>query len=333
MLVPSFSLRLGDQIFGPQVATLRLRRARLPAVDRLDVSFPAGVPVKAAPGDDAELELDGGEGAETVFTGTVAVLRRRFDGLSLTARGPADLLALARPALALERVTAGEAIARLAGDAGVEVGDLADGPLLAVYVADGRSTALAEIARLAALSGASAHFDGEGALNLPDPASPGQPLALRYGREILFAESTEGSPGGAVPVVVGEGGDPNGTQSLWVLKDFLQGGAGGGPRVALPEIRRRADAQAAANALAAAQAARAKAVRLTTFLIPGLAPGLPLQLAEMPDGLPLARATLHQVVHTVSASEGALSQLWGTGYDAASGGLLGAALAAVGSVL
>jgi hypothetical protein len=334
MLTPAFQLRLGDRIYGPQVAALVLRRARLPATDRLEVRLPAAAPVSAAPGDPVSLELDGGEGAEVVFTGRVALLRRRFDTIELVARGGADRLARTRPVLALSRVTAGDAIRRLAEAAGVEVAELAPGPMLAIYAADGRATALAEIARLAAFSGAAAILDGEGRLSVPDPARPEIPLALRFGREILEAEATEGDDSDPAPIVTGEGGDPGGEQARWIIADFNRGSpaAADVPRIALPEIRTRADAKAAAAAIADATRARARAVRLTTFLIPGLAPGRHLSIADMPGGVPLSRATIQQVQHSVAADGMALTRLWGTGFAPANG-LAGAVADAVGGLL
>ena len=334
MHTPLIRLQIGNLTYGPQIASLRLRRTRLPAVDRLDVVLPTGVRLDAAPGDDVMLELDGGEGGDTVFTGRVAEIRRRFDTVTVTARGGADRLARARPSLALDQVTAGGAIRRIATDADVQPGEIADGPALAVYAADGRATALAEVARLAGLSGASAHFDGNGRLSVPDPQQPGEPHALRYGREILAAEAGDGDASDPVPHVVGEGGDPSGPQARWVLADFNRGsaGSGGARRIALPEIRTRQDADKAATALASARAARAKSVRLTTFLIPSLAPGLALQLADMPGGMKLSRATVHQVVHTISGTGGAVSNVWGTGFSAEDG-LLGGLLGSVGGLL
>jgi hypothetical protein len=334
MLSPSIQLHIGTLTYGPQIAALRLRRVRLPAVDRLDVVLPTGVRLDAAPGDDMTLDLDGGEGGDTVFTGRVAEIRRRFDTVTVTARGGADRLARTRPLLALDQITAGSAIARIATAADVEPGEIADGPTLAIYAADGRATALAEVARLAAFSGASAHFDGAGRLSVPDPEQLGEPLALRYGREILAAESGEGDASGPTLHVVGEGGNPSGRQARWVLADFDRGstGAGDARRIALPEIRTKQDADKAAAALAAARAARAKSVRLTTFLIPALAPGLPLQLADMPDGVPLSRATVHQVVHAVRPDGAAVSDVWGTGFSSEDG-LLGSLIGAVGGLL
>jgi len=321
MLVPAFSLRIGDNIYGPQVAALVLVRTRLPATDRLEVRLPATAAVSAAPGDEVELELDGGEGAELVFTGRVALLRRRFDAIEVVARGGADLLARARPVLALSKVTAGEAIQRLADAAQVDVGEVAAGPMLALYAADGRTTALAEVARLASFSGAAAFLDGSGRISVPDPLMPQTPLALRYGREILEAEATEGEDSPA-PVVTGEGGDPGGEQARWIVADFNRGSppAADAPRVALPEIRTRADAQAAATAIADAARARARAIRLTTFLIPAVAPGTKLMIADMPGTVALSRATVHQVSHSIAADGMALTRLWGTGYER--GGLL-----------
>ena len=73
-------------------------------------------------------------------------------------------------------------------------------------------------------------------------------------------------------------------------------------------------------------------MRLTTFLIPSLAPGLALQLADMPGGMKLSRATVHQVVHTISGTGSAVSNVWGTGFSAEDG-LLGSLLGSVGGLL
>ncbi len=334
MLVPAFQLRLGDRIYGPQVAALVLRRARLPATDRLEVRLPAAVPVTAAPGAEVSLELDGGEGAALVFTGRVAVIRRRFDAIEVVARGGADRLARARPVLALSQVAAGEAMRRLAEAAGVEVAEVADGPTLTVYAIDGGATALAEVARLAAFTGAAAYLDGEGRLVVADPAVPSPPLALRYGREILEAESSEGEDSDAAPVVTGEGGEPGGEQARWIIADFNRGSppSADAPRLAIPELRTRADAQAAAAAIANASRARARAVRLTTFLIPAIAPATKLSIAEMPGTVPLAQATVQQVQHSISADGMALTRLWGTGFEGG-GGLLDSLVGAVAGAL
>src|SRR5262249_61440535 len=68
--------RLGRSVFGSHAAAVTVTLAGLPGVSRFDVSFPAAVAVDAGPGDDASLDLDGGEGSETVLTGKVRGFRR-----------------------------------------------------------------------------------------------------------------------------------------------------------------------------------------------------------------------------------------------------------------
>src|SRR3954447_4264546 len=75
-LVASASVRLGSSVFGTHAADVTVTLAGLPGVSRFDVSFPASVAVDAGPGDDASLDFDGGEGAETVLTGKVRGFRR-----------------------------------------------------------------------------------------------------------------------------------------------------------------------------------------------------------------------------------------------------------------
>ena len=103
-----------------------------------------------------------------------------------------------------------------------------------------------------------------------------------------------------------------------------------GQRIALPEIRTRQDADAAARAIAAARTARARKVTLTTFLLPALAPGRPVTLADMPDAMRLGGMRVDSVLHSLPAAGPALSTARGPGGEAGgAGGLLAAAAGAL----
>jgi hypothetical protein len=315
MLTAAASLTLGNLRYDTHAVALRLRREKLPATDRLDVVLPAGVRFEAAPGDPVVLDLDGGEGSARVFTGTLFEVRRALDSIAITARGPAHALGQARPVLALERATAGDAIRALCDEAGIDTGTIEDGPQLALYALDGRATALAEIARLAALSGMGGAFDGDGALHVTPFGGPEAEIAIRHGREIITAEMRAALDDAKQPYVMGEGANAAGKPRARLLAaDFAAGGApADARRFALPELRTTDDARAAAGAIAHARARAARRVRLTTFLLPEAAPGLRIETQDMPEAVPLAELRVEQVTHRLRADGAALTDIIGSG--------------------
>jgi hypothetical protein len=339
MLAVTASLQLGSKIYDSHTASIRLRRGLLPIVDRLEVDLPVGVEIDAVPGDDAVLELDGGEGAAKVFTGKISTIGRTLRGVRVTAHDGALLLGRYRPSMALEQVTVGDVVERLCSDAGVDVGDVAPGPQLNLYVANGRSTALGEVARLAAHFGGYAAFDGEGKLHVftsPD-AGPAEELALKYGREIVEVQVERLVADAASRTIIGDGADsPGGEQARWPVSDFYGGAAvEPGPaarRRAEPELRTVDDARAASEAWAARQAAREVLVRLHAWLLPNVAPGGRVQLKEMPAAVDVSACCVRQVLHRIDPSLGAFTHAWAT-EDAGAGGGLGGLASAAGGLL
>jgi hypothetical protein len=323
MLTPAASLTLGDLRYDTHAVALRLSRRKLPATDRLDVLLPAGVRFEAVPGDPVLLDLDGGEGAELVFTGVLHAVQRRLDGISITARGPAHALAQTRPVLALEAISTGDAIRALCDAAGVATGTIEDGPRLALYALDGRATALSEIARLGALSGLGAAFDGEGALHVTPFGGPEAEIAIKHGREIIEAEIIQALDDAPAPFVAGEGADEAGKPRARLLAQAFNPGAApeNARRFAHPELRSTDDTRAAAAAITHARSRAAQRVRLVTFLLPLAAPGMRIETQDMPDSLPLAEMRVEQVTHLLLADGAATTTLTGTAVTGASPGL------------
>lgn len=336
MLTVGASVQLGNLLYASHVVSLRLRRARLPVLDRLEVTLAPGVRLEATPGDDAVVKLDGGEGEQRVFTGRISEVRQGLRGAQVVAHGGGWALARYRPSLCLEQVAVGDVIQQLCRDAEVDTGEVEQGPSLALYTADGRSTALEELPRLAHLLGAEAAFDDAGLLHVV-PEGPGEDLALRYGRELVEVRSTTAPSSTTEWTATGEGAaDARSPRGRWVATDFLGGAASApGPGVrrrALPELRTVDDTRTAAAAWAARQAADATPVRLRTWMLPALAPGARLELHELPESLALAECRVSQVVHVLSAQAGAYTEVWGT---ARTGGmdLLGALAGLAGGLL
>jgi len=341
MLAVTPKLQIGNWLYDTQLASLRLRRAVLPTVDRLTVDFPSGVKFEAAPGDDVELALDGGEGSTQVFVGKLSAVTHMPDALRITAHNGALSLARYRPVLALEQVSVGDIIKKLAGDVGVDTGSVVGGPSLALYASDGRATAQDEIARLAGHAAALAVFAGDGTLHVFDAASSGpeSDVPLRFGRELLGAEAVAFAADPTTRTVVGDGaGGPGSSLARWPIVDFFGGSApeaGSDARLrAVPELRTVADARVASQSWGARASARENPVRIRTWLVPTLAPGSRWQLQDAPGTLPISAARITQVIHSVSAGCG-LSEVWGYVETAggAGGGLLGAAAAAIGGLL
>lgn len=335
-------LTLGDLVYDSHVVWLRLRRGLLPIVDRLEIDLPAGATLEAAPGDPASLTLDGGEGEEPVFTGTVGALGRGLAGARVTCLGGAAKLARYRPAFALERVTVGDVVSRLCADTGVPTGSVEAGPTMTLYAARGHATALEEIPRLARHLGGDAAFDADGNLHLfaAGGSAPFEDLALRYTREILSVDVARAAPDGASRTIVGEGGgDPGSEGARWPVVDFWKGAApSAGPgalRRAEPELRTQDDARAAGDAWARRQQDADHPLRLRTWLLPKLSPGGRVELHELPDALGIEACRIRQVVHTVHAARGAFTQVWAheDGGAAAGGGLLAAVAGAIGGLL
>lgn len=332
------SVTLGSLRYDQHVTGLRLRRGLLPIVDRLDVGLPRGVRVEAAAGDPVVCELDGGDGAEPTFTGTVTAVRLTLTGVEVAAHGGAHRLARLRPSLSLEQVTVADVVTRLCSDAEVDTGAVVGGPTLARYVATARSTGLDEVSRLVAFAGASAWLDETDALHAA--AEPSAELALRYGREPVDVAGTSAPAPGGTFVVVGEGaGAPGSARALWPVAEFMPGSPTPGPGVRLRsahELRTPDDARAAAEAWAARDAAARAPVRVRCWLLPGLSPGARITVADAPDDVPVATIRVRQVRHQLDPQRGAVTDVWGHDEGAAGAGLgelLGALAGAAGGLL
>ena len=332
MLVPQVSLTVWDRLYEEQILGLHLRRTRAPGLDRLEVALPLATTFGASPGDACALDLDGGDAdgpgrAATVFTGRITGISRRGRALVLTAHDGGLALARFRPVGAYEQMGLDEVIETLCSDAGVDVAVDLDAPTLALYAANGAATAMQEVARLAALGGGAAAFDGEGVLHVTADGGPDTELALRYGRELLDIRIDEDLQPEDAITLMGEGaGAPTAPEARWLATDFLGGSAPqagiAARRKAAPELRDSADTEAAGAALAAARSAAARPIWLKSWLLPQLAPGMRLEIADLPDPLSLEDCRITQVVSRLEPGGAAETRVWARGRPS-EGGLLG----------
>lgn len=343
MLTPRAALTLDDKLYEEQILGLRLSRVRGPALDRLEVALPLATVFEATPGTACSLVLDGGDpdgggGEAEVFTGRLTAVTRRGDALILTAQNGGQILASYRPVGAYEQVGLDEVIETFCADAGVDVAIDLEAPKLALYATAGQSTAWSEISRLAALAGGAPGFDGAGVCHVTPYGGPDTELALLYGRELLLVDIAEGAQPADAITVVGEGaGDPTSPEARWLSVDFLAGSAPApglaARRRRVPELRNSNDTEAAGTALAERRSTAVAPVRLTAWLMPTIAPGTRLEIAELPDPLSLSDCRVTQVVHTLQPGRPARTEIRALGQAAEGAGLLGALAGAVGGLL
>ena len=318
MLEVALSLTAGNLLYDTHFAAIQLRRSQLPALDRLVAILPHGVRIDAKPGDDVTLDLDGGDSDATVFTGRLTALTRSETGVRLTAENGGTRLAAFRPTVAFQSLSAGGVILNLAEELGLTVDIDEDGPKLAFYALEGKLSGAQAVAELARLSGQKAAFDGGGTLAVNAAGGSTDRIALKYGREIHALTMSESEASGTKLNVVGEGGgDPAVPKGRLIAADFDQGDAGtagaDNRRIALPWVRTPDAAHQAAGALELFRKRQGSPVRLTTFLLPQLAPGMEIEFAEMPDHLPLAGMRIEEVVHSIRPGKGAVTEVSGTG--------------------
>lgn len=333
MLTLGHTLVLGDREFTSHVVSVRCERALAPGVGRLRVRLPYVGDLPATVGDDVRLDLDSGDsaaaGSATVFTGTIAALRHGPDGVDVLAGDASWTLAQFRPATTYQGQTAGAVIGALAADAGVDTAGVDDGPTLPSYVADGATTGWEHVARLAAWSGADAFVDGDGRVTVRARDASTADVALRWGREVIAAGSTEaGLPASAV-AAAGEGpGPPDSNPDAF---RFTATAAPPGPPVTVryrPGLRATDVVGSATTGWLTREATRRRPIEVTAFLLPGVGPGDVIEIQEAPVPMPLLQ--VRRVEHRVDRAGARTRIVARAGADAdllgQLGGLLGGLL-------
>jgi hypothetical protein len=339
-LRPAAIITLGNLRYTEQAVVLAVTLTMLPGVNTCTVTLPTEVRLDAAPDDDGRLELDGGEGTETILTGKVRSFRR---GLLVTqvAVGDAGVeLARLRPGVTYEKQSAKDIIRGLAGNAAVAVDTLDLDMPLAAYVAHQNRTAAEHIAYLARLGGGIACVNGEGKLNVMTWPEGRPAQALRYGREIITYHTQE-HPGPAVHrLVIGHGtaGSADAPDALRPSLAHLPSDAPPAGKEAIwrPAALLRTPKAATTASMAAdiGAGAEAKRVRARCFLLPKLRPGIVIEVQGLPRNLSQGPWMVTRVTHHLQPGIGGMTSF--EGVSAAGGGigdLLAAALGAVGSVL
>jgi hypothetical protein len=337
-LVPSASFVLGNFKYDSHAAVVSVSLGVLPAVNSFRVSLPAAAQLDAAGGDTASLDIDGGEGVETVLTGTIASIARGFERHEVVGTDGGAALARVRPAATYEKQAAKDVIRAMASDAGVQLNTVDLDVPLAAYVAHQRRTSAEHVAYLASLAGAIARFEGDGGLTVSTPPGTAD-HALLYGRELVECRVRQAAAPTVTRFAVGSGpaGSASAPDALRYTTTRLPGSADApGPAVVWQPhhvLRVPSAAVAASNAANQRDAARTSIISARGFLMPRLRPGMVIEIQELPNGMSAGPWMLTRVEHRLTPAVGG-----STAFEAVSAGagaldLLGALGAAVGGLV
>lgn len=309
-LAPAAALQLGGKRYESHVHWLRVELAALPAVSSLRARLPLAAPVDALAGDDLVVSLDGGEGAETVLSGTLRAVRRTLREIELVGADASGDLAALRPNATYERQRADAVVQALCRDAGASCGEVTLDLALAAYSAGQGRSGAEHAAALAALAGATLVTSADGELLSASLATDRPTLALRHGRELLAY--TVSDAGAALAEIVAVGAGPAGSADAPdalrpTPRELPEGATAAGAhalRRSTAVLRTPAAAGGASSALSAAAVAGATRMGARLWLNPALRPGLVIEVQDLPAGPSGGPWLLTRVVHELSGGTG-----------------------------
>lgn len=232
MLRPAYRIVLGDHV----VDTTQEARAST-AVEltvRLDLDTPADGftlcqgqvgGLRPKPGDDASIDLgyaDDQTGLVRVLTGLVVAVEPGLETKRITGHSTGDKLLRTFVDKTFEDTTAGDIVRVLAGEAGIDVDSVEDGPPLPAYVIDGRRPVARHVRDLAFLAGFDTYVTADGGLVFEAFSGSRTVHKLKYGEHVLAADLFRGRPrAGTVQVWGDSPGSARGDESwAWLTKDF-----------------------------------------------------------------------------------------------------------------
>lgn len=272
-----------------QIRSVQAELSVLPGINFVDVLIAAGVDVEATPGSAATVELDGGDGAATVITGTVAGVERSNLGTIVTVVDGGAALAAMRPSETYSGMLATQIIMQLADAAGVATSLVVATTQTAAYVADPRRTGAEHVAALAERAGGVAAFDADGRLGVM-PWPIGLPTAaMRRDREFTSLTVASHQPQHEVALVGSGGSGVALSPDAWVLSTEAVTGAddpgSGRSWQADPVLRTSTDVDLANESLTSRRAAATRRLGAECWLQPGRRPGdvVQIQQTDHPD--------------------------------------------------
>ena len=275
---------------GPGQACLRLHP--------FDLSLPS-------PGDPLKVELDGGEGMFTVFTGTLLQVRSSAQGLELLATDSLSGAAQQEVVGIFEEQSAGAIIQDILGKTGGKAGEVEEGPVFGRLVLHRGLRALQHLRGLARLSGLDFWTDGEGKVMVKAPKVAAAKQTLTWGEGLLELDLCRAAPAPDGWELWGEGaaGSAGKEKAHWLAADLSgvsgkasvklekgsftveEGSAGKMPKHLSSGLLRSGEvAESLAKAQAQARAGRPVRGHLELTGAPDLEPGMAVAVAGLPDG-------------------------------------------------
>jgi hypothetical protein len=341
ILKPSSSVTLGNLRYDSHAVAMEISLGLLPRGGSVDIRLPASTRFEAAAGDDAQLDIDGGEGSARVLTGRVREVVRSPITTIARLYDAGGVLGESRPSATYENQSGGDIVRRLASDVAVSTGRIDLDLDLPAYVAHPRRTAAEHVAELCRLGGSLARITAEGELEIiRRPAGPPE-KALRYGREFTAYRTFSSPAVNASRFAMGFG--PSGSAATPTALQHTKGalpasaspGGSGVLREAAPMLRTASAADNASKALQEAAAAHTERLQARCFLLPELRPGQVVDVQSLPAGLSGGPWLITRVTHRLAPARGGETILDAHSADTDSllGELLGAAASAFGSLL
>jgi hypothetical protein len=340
LLKPSYSLTMGQQRWTTQLLKIDLNQEMAPGINVLKVELPARAPLSAAIDDPVTLELDGGAGGETVFTGSVTAIRRQPDTIAVTALDAGGRLSAVRPAATYENATPATLIRSLAAEVGADVGRVETGSEISFYVADPGRSAWDHVARLCEWIGAAATVSPDNKIESAVVQTASADAALRYGRDLIAIDDTRHWAPIESFIVAGESGVGSAASpdARRPAADFFQGNRPGGPTASdrwefQPALRTASAARVAGAARSRAYGALRRTGRITAVLNPALRPALAVQVQDGPDELGGGAIWLRQARHVIDRRGAITTACFVADGGGGAASLLAAAAAALGGLL
>ena len=254
----------------------------------------------AQTGDPLSVELDVGDGAQTIFTGIVDTVLIDTGGQRVTAYDSLRKLTGLETEASYENVDVDFVVKDLLQQAGAAVGTVTKGFKLASYGLTRSPGVLRQLLELAEWCGADLYTDGAGKAHFATPAEQGVEHTFQFAANVLRLELRATPPIYDSVEIVGEGAAANqgADKFYWLVKDLAgvsgkaaidaQGNVSAGSsgqrprRLTLGAVRTGEAAQQIAEAMLQALAARWLRGRLEVFGAPKVQPGDRVKI----DGIP-----------------------------------------------
>ena len=285
------------------------------------------------PGDPITIELTAGDVSGKVMTAEVQAVQAAFDLTTITGRTGMQKLADTRLNQVYENQSLSQIVKDLAGQAGVQAGEIETGNTYAYFVVHESKNLLRHLRELALREGMDLYFDADNRLVIKKFSKTSPDHTFYYGIDILDLRFSHHRPGSEHILVFGESPASNqGTATWhWLVKDItpFRSEIGQGPQ-ALPLQDSVVRTKDAADTFAAAKLGaikdQAATGRLKLLGNPKVKVGDAVEIKNAPKPELNGLFKVTSVRHRFNKREGYLTFVGfsGQGGAAAASGLLGA---------